>query len=269
LDRRAMDYRKDLEQNNFHWEEIFWWQMASNFGFRVNASSFEAVAKTLSLSLLARHKNQLIQLEALLLGQAGLLNRTYTDQYPQMLKKEYHFLKTKYHLKPVFEPIHFLRMRPRNFPTIRLSQLAALIHRSTHLFSVIREIEALDDLRSLLNVSANDYWNRHYRFDEESNFLLKRLGAQMMDNILINTIIPILYSYGWVHKNDLLQERALTWMQKIPAESNTLIVEWKRLGISSPNAMGSQALLELKSMYCDNRKCLACSIGNAILKKFM
>lgn len=267
LDRRAAELLKLLKQNNFHWEQIFWWKIAANFGFRVNASAFESIAKTLSLNLLARHKNQLIQLESLLLGQAGLLNRKFSEAYPQMLKKEFHFLKKKYQLKPVFDAIHFLRMRPGNFPTIRLAQLAVLIHRSTHLFSVIREINDLPSLRSLLNVCANDYWNRHYRFDEESVFLIKSLGSQMIDNLLINTIVPVLYSYGWFHKNDELQERALNWMVEIPAENNSIIEKWKALGIGIGTAMSSQALLELKTHYCDNRKCMGCSIGNAILKK--
>jgi Protein of unknown function (DUF2851) len=269
LERKAEELLKSLEQNNFHWEQIFWWKIAANFGFRVNAIAFESIAKTLSLNLLARHKNQFIQLEALLMGQAGLLNRKFSDSYPQMLKKEYQFLKIKYQLKPVFEAIHFLRMRPRNFPTLRLSQLAALIHRSNHLFSVIREIKDLPSLRSFLNVSANDYWNRHYRFDEESVFVIKSLGAQMIDNLLINTIVPILYSYGWFHKNEELQERALRWMDEIPAENNSIIERWKKLGIGTETAISTQALLELKSQYCDNRKCLGCSIGNAVLKKLV
>ena len=269
LDRRAEELFKLLGQNNFHWEQIFWWKIAGNFGFRVNANAFESIAKTLSLNLLARHKNQLIQLEAFLMGQAGLLNRKFSDLYPQMLKKEFQFLKSKYQLKPVFEPIHFLRMRPGNFPTIRISQLAALIHRSTHLFSVIREIKELHSLRSLLNVSANDYWNRHYRFDEESVFMIKTLGAQMIDNLLINTIAPMLYSYGWFHKNDELQERVLRWLDEIPQENNSIIEKWKKLGIGTETAISTQALLELKSQYCDNRKCLGCSIGNAILKKLV
>ena len=267
--RKAEEHRKILKENNFHWEEVFWWKIASNFGFRVNANAFESVARTLPQSLLARHKNQLIQLEALLLGQAGLLNRKFKDQYPEMLRKEYNFLKTKYQLRPIFEPIHFLRMRPRNFPTIRLSQLAALIHRSTHLFSVIKEIKDLPTLRSLLNVSANDYWNRHYRFDEESVFLQKNLGVQMIDNLLINTTVPIMYSYGWYHKNELIQERALNWLDSIPSETNSILDQWHGISIQTENAADSQALLELKSQYCDNRKCLACSIGNAILKKLV
>jgi hypothetical protein len=267
--RKAEECRKSLKGNNFHWEELFWWRIAANFGFRVNAGAFESLARTLTISILARHKNNLIQLEALLMGQAGLLNRKFNDLYPQMLRKEYQFLKSKYQLRPIFEPIHFLRMRPRNFPTVRISQLAALIHRSTHLFSVIREIKDLETLRSLLNLSANDYWNRHYRFDEESGFLTKNLGAQMIDNLLINTIVPIIYCYGWFHKNNLLQERALNWLESIPAETNSILDQWRGIGIQTENAADSQALLELKSQYCDNRKCLACSIGNTILKKLI
>ena len=124
-----------LEECNSHWEEVFWWMLARNFGIKVNAEAFENIAKSLPLTLLVRHKNQINQLEALLLGQAGLLDSRFDETYPMMLKKEYHYYKNKYKLCPIRQPIHFLRMRPENFPTVRLAQLAMLIHESTHLFS--------------------------------------------------------------------------------------------------------------------------------------
>ncbi len=178
--RKSGEINQTLKENNFHWEEVFWWRIAANFGVRVNGMAFSAIARSLKVSLLARHKAQVHQLEALLIGQAGLLEKKFKDAYPNLLQKEFRFLRNKYRLEPIFQAIHFLRMRPGNFPTIRLSQLAALIHRSSHLFSVVRETRNLEDLKLLLNVNANEYWNRHYRFDEESGFMIKSLGDQMI-----------------------------------------------------------------------------------------
>ncbi len=144
-----------LQQNNYHWEETFWWLLARNFGMKVNADAFEAMARIISINILAKHKNQIHQLEALLLGQAGLLDKnpdSYRDKddYPLLLKKEYKFLKKKYNLKPIHQPVHFLRMRPGNFPTIRLAQLAMLIHESAHLFSKIKEAGSVKDCQQMV-----------------------------------------------------------------------------------------------------------------------
>lgn len=267
--RKSGEISLILKENNFHWEEVFWWRIAGNFGTRVNGMAFEAIARSLSVSLLARHKSRIHQLEALLMGQAGFLEKKFKDVYPNMLKKEFQFLKNKYRLEPIFQPIHFLRMRPVNFPTIRLSQLAALIFRSSHLFSVIRETRDLEELKLLLNVNADEYWNRHYRFDEESGFMIKSLGGQMLDNLLINTIVPLLFCYGWIHQEMPIQERALEWLRQIPYEKNAITEKWKNIGVSMVNAFQSQSLLELKTKYCDDKKCLACSIGNALLKKLV
>jgi len=202
-----------LRQNNDHWEETVWWLMASNFGIRVNAGAFESIARTLPVSILARHKHQLPQLEALLFGQAGLLNRTFKDGYAQHLQKEYVFLKKKYRLPEVYERMHFLRMRPVNFPTIRLSQLAALIHQSSHLFSKIKETASVGQLYEMLSVSASPYWDDHYVFDEEAASIKKAMGRQMTENIIINTVAPLLFAYGNLKSESKYADRALEWLK--------------------------------------------------------
>ena len=170
LERKAGFIINYLQENNAHWEESFWWLLARNFGVKVNADAFEAVAKSIPLTVLARQKAQIHQLEGLLLGQANLLQRNFAEDYPNLLKREYEFLRKKYHLQPVLVPVHFLRMRPGNFPTVRLAQLAMLIHSSAHLFSKILETENIEEVKNWLNITANDYWHYHYRLDEPSSF---------------------------------------------------------------------------------------------------
>ena len=256
-----------LEQTNHHWEEVFWRLVARNFGLPINADAFEAIAGTISQTLLAKHKHSIHQLEALLLGQANLLNETYEDAYVILLQREYRFLRKKYKLKPVYEPIHFLRMRPSNFPTIRLAQLAILIQQSNHLFSKVLECNELKDVKELLQVTANDFWHTHYTLTEASAFKKKQLGAMMTGSILINTIIPVVFVYGNYHNNDLLRQKALKWLQQLSKEENKITALWGSAGLSNRHSFDSQALLHLYKSYCSESKCLSCAIGNHILKK--
>jgi hypothetical protein len=256
-----------LEESNNHWEEVLWWSLAANFGATVNRESFGLLARSLPLKLLAKHKSQIHQLEALLFGQAGLLSGKFLESYPVMLKKEYTFLKRKYSLKPIFAPIHFLRMRPVNFPTVRLAQLAALFHVTEHLFSSLIEVDKLTDLRKLFNITANDYWHYHFRFEETTAYSPKHLGAQMIDNIIINTVVPLVYAYGRHHKNDILTDKVFHWLDITGAEKNRITSRFYACGIHCSNAFDTQALYQLKSHYCDHKRCLECAAGNAILKR--
>ena len=158
-------------------------------------------------------------------------------------------------------------MRPANFPTVRLAQLAALIHSSKHLFSNVLSADKVQDLRQLLSITANDYWHYHYLFDEATSFHKKNLGKQMIDNIIINTCIPIVYAYGYYHSNENYKGKAVDWMRELPAEKNTVTKGFEALGVANKNAHDSQALLQLKKNYCDNRQCLNCAVGNAVLKR--
>jgi hypothetical protein len=264
--RKSTIVEKYLQQNNHHWEETFWWMLARNFGIKVNADAFEAMARSIPLTVLAKQKNQLHQIEALLMGQAGLLNEKCTEDYPVLLKREYHFQQQKYQLKQIAEPVHFLRMRPGNFPTIRLAQLAMLVHGSSHLFSKIKEAGSLKDVKNWFAVTANDYWHYHYRFDETTSFKEKNLGDSMIDNIVINTIVPVLFAYGAYHKEQLYKDKALQWLEQTSAESNTITKGFQQLGIDNKNAFDSQALIELKNEYCAAKRCLECAVGNVILK---
>jgi len=267
LMRKAGIVEQYLKENNYHWEETFWWLFAKNFGTKVNASAFEEMARSIPVNVLAKHKSQIHQLEALLLGQAGLLKEKHNDNYYKLLQREYKFLKEKYKLKPIHQPVHFLRMRPGNFPTIRLAQLAALIQNSAHLFSKIKETEQVKDVKALFDVTAHDYWHYHYRFGEQAAFKKKNLGAAMIDNIIINTVAPVLFAYGSYHSEEKYKAKALKWLEKTAAESNSITKGFVSLGIENKNAFDSQALIELKNEYCSKKRCLECGVGNAILKE--
>ncbi|HSC52785.1 MAG TPA: DUF2851 family protein [Phnomibacter sp.] len=258
---------KHLAQTDQHWEEVFWRMLCRYFGGAVNGESFEQLAISLPVTLLARHKNQIHQLEALLLGQAGLLHKGFTGSYPVMLYNEYQFLQKKYGLRVINKPPSFLRMRPVNFPTIRLAQLAMLIHRSSHLFSQLKEAESLQTVWELLDAGTNDYWLEHFKPDEPSERNSKNIGRQTMHILAINAIIPTLFAYGKKQGEEAQCIKVLEWLQQIPAEKNQLIAPFISMQAGLAHAHDSQALLHLRKQYCDARRCLECGVGNALLRK--
>ncbi|MGB8195086.1 MAG: DUF2851 family protein [Chitinophagaceae bacterium] len=264
--RKTAIIEQYLVQSNNHWEEVCWWMLARNFGIPINADAFEAVARSLPLTLLARHRTHLHQLEALLLGQAGLLNKDFEDAHASMLAKEYRFYKTKYQLQPLAVPVHFLRMRPGNFPTIRLAQLAMLLHTTTAIFSQLKEGGSAKDLCAVLQVTAGDYWHTHYRLDEATAFNKKTLGSQTIENIIINTVAPVLFAYGYLKQEPQYTEKALDMLEQLGPEKNAITQQWSAIGMLNQDAWDSQALIELKKEYCDKKRCLECVVGNSLLK---
>ena len=262
LERRSANILSLLKQSGHHWEEVFWWLLAANFGIKVNSTLFELIAKTVSVNLLAKHKNQVQQLEAILLGQANLLSGRYEEKYPLLLQKEYRFLQKKYQLYPVNKQPAFLRMRPAAFPTVRLAQLAMLLYQSVHIFSQVKEAKDFTKVQDLFMVTASDYWHYHYRFDELTPFQPKHLGKQMADNILINTVIPVLFAYGLYSKEEFYKEKAIAWLYGLMAEHNQITRQWQSSGITLNSALDSQALIELTNHYCANKRCLECAVGN-------
>lgn len=267
LKQKTQTIEKMLLQTKRHWETCLWWLMARNFGQTTNADAFEEIARTIPLTIIGKHKNQIHQLESLLLGQAGLLNDNFKEDYPIMLKKEYTYLQHKYKLQQPKILLHFLRMRPFNFPTIRLAELAMLLHKASHLFSLIIETEDIKIIRSTLQIQANDYWHYHYRFDEITDYKPKRLGKDMIDRLLINVIIPIVFAYGHLQQDANIIEKAIAWLQHIPTEKNHIITIWKNVGVNIEHAIDSQALLTLYNEYCEQKHCLQCAVGHTILKK--
>lgn len=267
LERKSEHILSLLQKNNFHWEEVLWWMMARNFGLSVNADAFGEMAASIPYNLLAKHRKQIHQLEALMFGQSGLLDTDYNDKYPAMLKKEHLFLQKKYKLEKILLPVHFLRMRPACFPTVRLAQLAMLIHSTENFFSALLNASKTTEIRMLLNITANDYWHYHFRFGETTVYQPKILGREMVNNILMNTVITVLYAYGKYHREPAFQYKAIEWLNELPPEHNTVITKFRKIGVTIRNASESQSLMELKSQYCDMKRCLDCAIAGAVLKK--
>ena len=268
LERKSKEIEVALTRNNDDWEETFWQFTARYFGSKVNAESMEMLARSLPHRILAKHKNQLFQIEALLFGQAGFLAKNYADDYLIRLKKEFQFLKTKHNLgeSVPLAAWKFGRLRPPSFPTIRLAQLAALIHQSLHLFSKIIENQAVETLPKLFEVEVSDYWREHFVFDTPSVSSPKKFGSDAIDVLLINNIAPFLYTYGKLRGDESLKDRSLILLEKVKSEKNTIIDGWKELGFTAKSAADSQALIQLKTTYCDLKKCAACAVGNSILK---
>lgn len=248
-------------------DDAFYVVLARNFGFKVNALPFEMLARSLPQQILARHKNNALQIEALVFGQAGFLSTEVSDEYPLRLQKEYLFLKKKYDLEPIDRFLwKFLRMRPQNFPTLRLAQFCALIVKSSHLFSKILEIQSVEEVRKFFrDTPVNPYWHTHYRFDIPANVNSAQTGDQSIDNILINTVSLFLFAYGKNMNTPKTVNLALELLEVLPAEENNITSKFKTTGVKISEAFTSQAVLQLKKSYCDKKKCLHCGIGNRLL----
>ena len=271
LERKIEGIGKELHKNKGNWEETFYHHIARSFGLKINVEPFKMLAQFLPLLTLAKYKNNLFQLEAMIFGQSGLLDDRFREDYPNELKKEFEFLKEKHGLFFGIpkEMWRFMRLRPANFPTIRLAQFAALVHKSSGLFSKILEAEKIEDLREHFNVEVSDYWKNHYVFDKPSKTKDKKIGKSMFSLLLINTIVPFLFLYGRERQIPEYEERALDFLEKLEPEKNSIITEWGKLGMRPENAYDTQALIYLKNEYCLNKKCLDCAIGNSILSSFM
>jgi hypothetical protein len=266
LEQKMNAIERLLEENNQHWEEAFYIKLARSFGFGANSDAFESLAKSLPVSILGKHKDQLFQLEAMLFGQADLLELEEDDDYSARLKKEYDFLRSKYGLVPMdSSQWKMLRLRPDNFPHVRIAQFAALVHSSTKLFSKMVENPNLEYLKGLFECETSLYWKTHYLFASPSASQIKRLGRQSIHGIIINTVVPSLFCYASHKGNDDLKDKTLQILEQLPAEHNSIISGWKDHGLKAENAFDTQALLQLKKQYCDERKCLRCRIGHKVL----
>ncbi len=267
LNKKADQIAAMLQANKNNWEETFYQLVARSFGFKVNAEPFEWMAKSLPLNILAKHQNNLFQLEALLFGQAGFLTERIDDEYFKKLKNEYIFLKQKFNLIPSEKHLwKFLRLRPSNFPHIRLAQFAMLIYKSKSLFSKVIEIDEIEEMKNLFDISASAFWEEHYTFEKTSTTKPKTLGETSINSILINAVIPMLFVYGKHTDDENLKDKAISFLEMLAPEKNNIIKSWKRLGIDVSSSFYSQALLEQKSSYCEKVKCLKCGIGIEIFK---
>lgn len=269
MEEKTEEILAEMQANNFSWEEAFYHSVARSFGLKINALPFELVSKSTPLKYLSKIKNNLTQLEAMLLGQAGLLeNTTCNDNYFIILKKEYGYLKQKHQLNPI--PSHlwkFMRLRPVAFPTIRLAQFAKLIHQSSSLFSKAIEAKNLKEFEKLFTVTTSEYWETHYTFEKESKKCIKRLGPDTVSIIVINSVVPFLFAYGKSRNNQALIDKAINLLEELKSEKNSIVTGFTNAGLKIDNAFMSQSLVQLKTKYCDRRKCLFCHVGTKILLK--
>lgn len=269
LERKTGLILDDLKINHQNWEESFYHHLARNFGFKTNAIPFELLAKALPQNVLNRHKASISQTEALLFGTAGFLNDDFNEAYPIRLKEEFAFLKIKFNIKSIDNHLwKFLRLRPANFPTIRIAQFCSLVIKRAHLFSIILETEGFKEIQDLLKVDVSPYWKSHFTFKDSSVISNKPLGISSTQNIIINTVVPFLFVYGTQKGIPAYRERALNFLEQLPPENNYLITAWRKHGLPAQSALQSQGLIELKNNYCDLKKCLSCGIGNKVLRGF-
>ena len=262
---------KILSETGNDWEETFYRVLARYFGFRVNTEPFEMLAMALPFRIIRKHSDNRFQLEALLFGSAGMLHEglfkeALEDEYYRCLIKEYKVLSAKYSLHPIHGWLwKFSRLRPSNFPTVRISQLAALLSVSGGLFSRVLEASDINQLKELFEVSASEYWYDHFVFGKKSREISKNTGSVATDIFLINAVIPVIFVYGQSRDNQEICERALTFLENAGSEENIIIEEWKDAGINAESAFYSQALIQLRNEYCKKRKCLECRIGSKLI----
>ncbi len=254
-----------LKTSNNDWEAVLFKMLLKNFGLKVNGEPFLSLANSIDFSVVRKVRNNIIDLEALLFGQANLLNDDIQDGYFIALKKSYSYLKQKFKLENQgVLPLQFFRLRPPNFPTIRLSQFAKLYTLEQNLFSKIIDLKTKKDCYDFFKIGVNDFWTTHYTFSKTSKSVKKQLTKSFIDLIIINTVIPLKFSYAKMHgkpvNDDLLQ-----LMSQIEIEKNGIVSKFLDLKPIDKNALHSQALLQLKLHYCDKNKCLQCAVGNSLL----
>ncbi len=268
LQQKAQIVEQLFEQNNGDWEETAYQLLARNFGFKLNSETFLRLAQNLPLKVLQKHRDNITQIEAMLFGQADLIDRV--DEYSEKLSQEYDFFSAKFSLKTHQLSSHewkFLRTRPANFPTIRIAQLAKLITQQQSFFSLFTQTNSIEDLRNALKIEQSVYWQEHYSFGKTANKKLVGLGKDSINNILINTVIPLLVCYSKKTDNQEFMTRCVSFLEALPAEKNHITEMWEGLGLTIKSAFDSQASIELYNNFCTQKRCLQCNVGIEILKK--
>jgi hypothetical protein len=271
LQKKSELIMKIFYETGNDWDETFYRLLSRYFGFRVNCEPFEMLSAAIPFRIIRKHADNRFQIEALLFGTAGLLDEGLfrdagKDDYYLALLKEYRVLSSKYSLNPIHGWLwKFSRLRPVNFPTIRISQLSALLSVTGGLFSKVLEMNDLSMLKEILEVDASDYWRDHYVFGKKSRTTTRRTGRQAALVFLINAIIPVIFVYGRERDQMEISERAIEFLEELDAEENIITSEWRSAGIDADSAFYSQALIQLRNEYCKRRRCLECRIGSNLI----
>ena len=278
LEQKTEAIRKRVAQCNGSWEQAYFTTLARNFGFGINGDAFEQWAQNIPLSAVGHHRDDLFQIEAFFLGQAGLLDlesipERYHDEalnegYFARLRNEYLYLQRKFSLQPIDAKLwRFLRLRPQNFPHIRIAQLAQLYFSRRASLSEIVDCTTVKELENALDTCATAYWQTHFLFGAASPKNKKRLSPASRRLIVINTVVPMLFAYGRHRHDETLCDRAFTLLEELGAEKNRITRMWSECGLNVRSAADTQALIQLKNEYCDRKDCLRCRIGYEYLKK--
>lgn len=278
LEQKTEAIKQRVEQCNGSWEDAYFVTLARNYGFGINGDAFEQWAKNVPLQAVGKHRDDLFQIEAIFMGQAGLLEEksiperyhesVLSEGYFNQLRNEYQYLAHKFSLKPMdFTAWRFLRLRPQNFPHIRIAQLANLYYERKAGLSALLECETIEQLRHLFETHVTPYWETHYTFGSEGPRSQKKTSASSKNLLIINTAIPMLFAVGRHRQKEELCDRAFDLLEQLKAEQNHIIRMWKECGLNVQTAGDSQALIQLKKEYCDRKDCLRCRIGYEYLKR--
>ena len=278
LEQKTEAIRHRVEQCNGSWEDAYFMTLARNYGFGINGDAFEQWARQVPLSAVGKHRDDLFQVEAIFMGQAGLLELqavperyqadALNEGYFSRLRREYQYLAHKFSMEPMnFSIWRFLRLRPQNFPHIRISQLAQLYYDRKAGLSNLLECESIEAVRQLFATHVTPYWETHYVFGAESPMNTKHLSTASLNLLIINTAVPMLFAVGRHRQREELCDRAFDFLEALKAESNHIVKMWKECGLECRSAGDSQALIQLKNEYCDRKDCLRCRIGYEYLKR--
>ncbi len=266
LERKSIPIQELLIQTNNDWEAVFFQMLAKNFGLNTNGEIFYKIAQSIPYNIVRKESFEVENLEALIFGNAGLLDTEKEDNYYKDLKFRFFYLLHKYQIeKSIIEPVQFFKHRPDNFPTIRLSQLANLYHKQQNLFSKTIDISKLNQFYDLFDISVSDYWKNHYNFDKESTKKEKKLSKSFIDLLIINTIIPIKFAYAKSNAKEI-DEEIIEILNEVSPETNSTINKFISFGIKPKSAFETQSLLQLKNEYCNKQRCLDCAIGSFLMK---
>lgn len=271
LKSKASAVNELFSKNGNDWEQTCYQLLSKNFGFSINAEPMLRLAEIIPYQILLKHLDKPIQIEAMLFGVGGFLEEAEDDEYVSLLRREYNILRKKYSFEGKqmnLSQWKFLRLRPANFPTIRIAQFAALLTSQKNLFSKIREAESFKEAYALFDVEQSAYWQKHYQFGKESKSVIPALGNTSIHNLIINTVVPLLVAYGKIHDEQSYINRTTDFLQSIPAEDNKITRLWHPLNYKVKTAFDSQALIELYNNFCRKRRCLECGVGSWLIKSY-
>ena len=270
LENECKEMNSKLRSCNYNWEQTLYQRLMRYFGLKVNNDSFEYLSKILPLNLLLRHRDNNIYIESMMFGCAGFLENDFEEEYPALLKREFKMLRSKFGLRVMsVSNWNFLRLRPPNFPTIRIAQLAKIITNNGSMFSKIRDSNNIEEIKKLFEVELDSYWDNHFQFNKTSKIERRKiLGRTAINLVIINAIAPLLFHYGQVHSLDSYKEKAMYYLEHIEPEDNLITRNFRNSGIVLQNASQTQAIMYMYKYYCKKRRCLECRIYYILSKSW-